>query len=312
MARKKLRAIELCAGAGGLSLGLEHAGFTPIALIDNEPNACATLRMNRPQWNTIEADLHNLDFSPWRNADLVTGGLPCPPYSLAGKQHGAADERDLFPKMLEIVSLVCPRAVLIENVRGLLHAKFSEVRHKVDVELKAMGYRPYWAMLNAADFGTPQSRSRVFLIAIHKNEPNQLEWPFPSSSMPPTVGEAIGDLMGSNGWKGAKAWAKQADQVAPTIVGGSKKHGGPDLGPTRARKAWAEMGVDGLGVADMPPPRNFKGMPRLTPRMVARIQGFPDEWRFFGGKTQQCRQIGNALPPLLAGAVAGAVAQCLN
>ena len=123
-----LRAIELCAGAGGLSLGLERAGFTPVALIDNDAHACATLRVNRPRWNTIEADLQSFDLSPWRGADLVSGGLPCPPYSLAGKQHGTEDERDLFPAMLKIVEQVKPRAVLIENVRGLLHAKFADVR----------------------------------------------------------------------------------------------------------------------------------------------------------------------------------------
>ena len=312
MAKAKFQAVELCAGAGGLSLGLESAGFAPVALIDNDPHACATLRMNRPRWNTIEADLNDFDLSPWSGADLVTGGLPCPPYSLAGKQHGSADERDLFPKMLEIVALIGPRAVLIENVRGLMQSKFDEVRSRVDLELCKMGYRPYWAMLNACDFGTPQNRSRAFLIATHRDEPGELEWPFPAFSDPPTVGDAIGDLMGADGWKGADEWAKRANKIAPTIVGGSKKHGGPDLGPTRARKAWAEMGVDGLGVADAPPPRNFKGLPRLTSRMVARLQGFPDDWSFFGGKTQTCRQIGNALPPPLASAVAGAVAQCLR
>lgn len=308
-----LTAIELCAGAGGLSLGLEQAGFLPVALIDNEPHACATLRTNRPQWNTIEADLNAFDLSSWAGVDLITGGLPCPPYSLAGMQRGPDDERDLFPKMLEIVGYVNPRAILIENVRGMLQSKFTDVRNSVDYELKVMGYDPYWAMLNAADFGTPQNRYRVFLIAINRDEPGELQWPFPSSFRhPPTVGQAIGDLMGENGWVRAEEWAAQANQVAPTIVGGSKKHGGPDLGPTRARRAWAEMGVDGLGVANSPPDRDFVGMPRLTSRMVARIQGFPDDWSFFGSKTQQCRQIGNALPPPLAYAVAGSVAKCLS
>ena len=233
-----LSAIELCAGAGGLSLGLERAGFQPVALIDNDSHACATLRVNRPRWNTIEADLTGFDLSPWSGADLVSGGLPCPPYSLAGKQQGADDERDLFPTMLRIVESVKPRAVLIENVRGLLHAKFADVRAQVDDALRALGFETYWAMLDAADFGTPQTRSRVFLIALRTGETGTLEWPFPTLKAVKTVGPVLKDLMAADGWQGAEEWAKRANKVAPTIVGGSKKHGGPDLGPTRARKAW--------------------------------------------------------------------------
>ena len=92
------------------------------------------------------------------------------------------------------------------------------------------------------------------------------------------------------------------------MVGGSHKHGGPDLGPTRARKAWAGLGVDGLGIANEAPLEGFKGMPRLTVRMVARLQGFPDDWQFAGPKTQQYRQVGNAFPPPFA----QAVAECLR
>ncbi len=249
-----LSAVELCAGAGGLSIGLEQAGFQPVALIDNDAHACATLRVNRPRWNTIEADLKGFDFSSWSGSDLVSGGLPCPPYSVAGKQHGADDERDLFPAMLRIVESVQPRAVLIENVRGLLHAKFTEVRKQIDGTLQALGFASYWAMLDAADFGTPQTRSRVFLIALRKGETGPLEWPFPTLKASKTVGEALGDLMAADGWQGAKRWVRRANKAAPTIVGGSKKHGGPDLGPTRARAAWAALGVDGLGIADSPPP----------------------------------------------------------
>ncbi len=110
--------------------------------------------------------------------------------------------------------------------------------------------------------------------------------------------------MASRGWRHADEWREKANRIAPTIVGGSKKHGGPDLGPTRARKAWAELGVDGLGIANEEPEENFKGMPRLTVRMVARIQGFPDDWGFWGGKTARYRQVGNAFPPPVAAAVA--------
>lgn len=118
--------------------------------------------------------------------------------------------------------------------------------------------------------------------------------------------------MAEDGWPGAGEWAEKADAVAPTLVGGSKKHGGPDLGPTRAKKAWGLLGVDGKGIADQPPPKDFSGMPRLTTRMAARIQGFLDEWRFWGGKTARYRQIGNAFPPPVARAVGLTLARALR
>jgi DNA (cytosine-5)-methyltransferase 1 len=119
-------------------------------------------------------------------------------------------------------------------------------------------------------------------------------------------------LMNSEGWVGAIKWKNSAQTIAPTLVGGSKKHGGPDLGPTRARKAWAELGVDGIGIADLPPKKDFVGMPRLTVRMAARVQGFPDSWHFVGKKTPAYRQVGNAFPPLVAAAVGKQIAKLLN
>src|SRR5688572_33096352 len=110
--------------------------------------------------------------------------------------------------------------------------------------------------------------------------------------------------MASEGWKGAAKWRDLANTIAPTIVGGSKKHGGPDLGPTRARRAWAALGVEGRSIAETAPDLDFVGMPRLTVRMVARIQGFPDHWQFFGRKMTAYQQVGNAFPPPVAKAVA--------
>lgn len=109
-----------------------------------------------------------------------------------------------------------------------------------------------------------------------------------------------------------KKWAKGANKIAPTLVGGSKKHVGPDLGPVRARNAWTELGVDGRGVANTAPERDFEGMPRLTSRMMARIQGFPDIWTFGEKKTAACRMIGNAFPPPVAKAVGEKIKECLE
>lgn len=296
--------LEMCAGAGGQGLGLEMAGFGHEVLVELEPAACATLRLNRPTWNVIEGDLRSFDGRPYKGIDLVAGGVPCPPFSKAGKQLGENDERDLFPEALRLVDECRPQAVMLENVRGLLDAVFTDYRNKVEKQLKKLGYTPYWRLLNASDFGVSQLRPRVVFVGIRKDLADGFSWPEPNKVDPATVGVLLHDLMKVHGWRGADRWREQANSIAPTLVGGSKKHGGPDLGPTRAKRAWATLGVDGMGLWDDAPPRDFVGMPRLTTRMTARIQGFPDTWQFAGKKTAAYRQIGNAFPPPVAAAVA--------
>ena len=299
-----MNSIEICAGAGGQALGLEQAGFEHNVLVEYEHEYCECLRMNRPQWNVICDDVHNFDGKPYRNKiDLLSGGVPCPPFSVAGKQLGADDERDLFPQMLRLVEEINPRAVMIENVRGLLDPKFDEYRSEILNRLEELGYSTHIKLLNASDYGVPQLRPRVVIVGIRKDIEDTFEYPEETPHATRTVGETLLDLMEANGWNGAEKWAAGANQIGPTIVGGSKKHGGPDLGPTRARKAWAQLGVDGAGVANEAPSEEFEGMPKLTSRMIARIQGFPDEWDFGSKKTKACRMIGNAFPPPVARAV---------
>jgi len=307
-----LNSLELCAGAGGQALGLEMAGFNHAALIELEPSACATLRLNRPNWNVIEGDLHHFDARPWRGIDLVAGGVPCPPFSKAGKQLGAQDERDLFPEAIRIVDECRPRAIMLENVRGLMDAVFDDYRNKVEKQLRKLGYSPAWRLLNACDYGVSQLRPRVVFVALCNDLAEHFNWPQAQPSAPLAVGDLLYDLMAANDWQGVSRWRKQAAAIAPTLVGGSKKHGGSDLGPTRAKRAWASLGVDGMGLADEAPPRDFVGMPRLTPRMTARIQGFPDHWQIFGRKTAAYRQIGNAFPPPVASAVAQQIGAALS
>jgi DNA (cytosine-5)-methyltransferase 1 len=309
---KTLTTLELCAGAGGQALGLEQAGIEHIALVEWDKYACQTLRLNRPNWNVIQADIRAFDATPYRGVDIVSGGLPCPPFSVAGRQLGERDERNLFPAAIRLISEAQPRAVMIENVRGILDAVFFDYRLHVEQQLTRLGYRCDWHLVNASDFGVPQLRPRVVFVAVRKEYFDDFSWPAGHFRLAPTVGEVLYDLMASKGWKAAKAWKKQANEIAPTIVGGSLKHGGPDLGPTRARKAWATLNVDGLGIANEPPARDFVGMPRLTTRMVARLQGFPDDWQFAGSKTAGYRQVGNAFPPPVARAVAERVRHSLS
>jgi DNA (cytosine-5)-methyltransferase 1 len=225
----KLTSLELCAGAGGQALGLEGAGFSHVALFENDPFACKTLRLNRPNWNVVQHDLFEpYDFAQFRGVDLLAGGLPCPPFSIAGKQLGEGDERNLFTKGVDIVEVVRPRAVMFENVKGMLGAGFREYRDRITTRLEGMGYSVKWNLLHASSFGVPQLRPRVVMIAVD-NESSPFEWPAPSGPAN-SVGHALFGLMSSRGWKLAERWRDAANTVAPTIVGGSKKHGDRQVG----------------------------------------------------------------------------------
>lgn len=308
-----LTVLDLCSGAGGEAVGLEAAGFANAAAIELDRAACATLRLNRPSWAVLQRDLREVDGTEFRGVDLVAAGVPCPPFSIAGKQLGPQDERDQFPAALRIIGACRPRAVLIENVRGLMADRFRAYRMGLNEVLAALGYEMSYRVVNACDFGVPQLRPRFVLVGLRPEQFSRFRWPEPMLT-PPTVGQAIGDLMAQRGWAGAEAWKARAARIAPTIVGGSKKHGGPDLGPTRAWRERLPLGVDGLGVADEPPgpetPAN--ALPRLTVRMAARLQGFGDEWRFAGEKSAAHKQVGKAFPPPVALQVGSRIAAALT
>lgn len=309
----RLTALELCAGAGGQALGLERAEFDHVALVDNDHYACETLKLNRPHWNVVEASI----FPPfsaieYEGVDLVAAGIPCPPFSKAGKQLGRDDERDLFPQLMRLVREAKPRAVMIENVRGLLDSVFADYRAAIHSELLELGFQSEWRLLHASDFGVPQLRPRAVCVALRTPLWTRFAWPEPTGVKPGTVGQLLKAEMASGGWEGAEEWSGLANRIAPTLVGGSKKHGGPDLGPTRAKKMWAEMHVDALKLADAPPTPGFAGKPGLTYQMAALVQGFPPEWKFVGRKTAAYRQVGNAFPAPVAEAVARQIAAALE
>ncbi len=309
-----LSCVEICAGAGGQSRGLELAGFGHELAVEIDSDACHTLRLNRPDWNVHHRDVRTVRGRPYRGIDLLAGGVPCPPFSFAGKQLGASDERDLFPEALRLVAEMRPRAVMLENVRGLSTERFSEYRFAIQERLDALGYWSDWKLLNARDFGLPQLRPRFILVALRRRDARRFEWPRGLAAPPPTVGEFLYSEMARGGWRGAKPWKKRANGVGPTIVGGSRKHGGPDLGPTRARSAWRALGVDGGGIADNVPDRQTRidHTPRLTLEMVSALQGFSPDWLFHGRKTAAYRQIGNAFPPPMAEAVGRSIALAIG
>ncbi len=305
--------LELCAGGGGQTLGLELAGFQCIAAIELDAEACKTLRLNRPHLPVLQENLTQVSGAGFTGVDLVAGGVPCPPFSIAGKQLGASDERDLFPEALRIVEEVRPKAVMLENVRGLGAPKFAPYRQWLRSNLRRLGYEAGWSVVHASHHGVPQLRPRFITVALRHEFVPFFHWPRGRETSL-TVGSCLADLMGAKGWPGVLSWVQQANRIAPTIVGGSKKHGGPDLGPTRARNEWRALQVNGLSIAAECPDSSFPvdGLPRLTTRMVARLQGFPDIWEFSGSKTAQYRQIGNAFPPPVACAIAGQIRQAIG
>ncbi|MGI5398720.1 DNA cytosine methyltransferase [Streptomyces sp. CA-135486] len=380
-----LISVEICAGAGGQALGLHNAGFDHLALVEWDRHAVETLKENVRSWpgwseEKVEAlkpgDVRDFLDSPeckeiqasGRRIDLLAGGVPCPPFSLAGKQLGPDDERDLFPDMLRIVEELRPRAIMIENVRGILEPPqvFIEYRRHIVNELRRLGYRVpsievdwsterknsemrrVWRRVDAKQFGVPQLRPRAILVAIHEDVTNASEFAWPTagqggvaavvdeleSSMrnrckkywllnkngkPARDGERTGkDVFDTWHEKALTAKGGAAEGVAPTLVGGSRKHGGADLGPSRAKRAWALMGVDANGVANdedqCDPERDLfrPAGPMLTVEQAAIVQGFDRKWKFRGGKTAQYRQVGNAFPPPVAEAVGRAIAAVLR
>jgi len=320
----RFTSLELCAGAGAQALGLERAGFDPVALIDTDEQACRTISQNRPHWDVRVQDL--LSFDPLADedpslrkvldVDLVSGGMPRFKAMAASNRPGDdSPEREITRAAISLVMAVQPKALLLENLEGLaLGEAFAPDRTWMEAELEHLGYRTHWAVLDAVDFGVPQNRRSGFLVALRKEYAHAFAWPEPVQAPPRTVGQALGASMASRGWPGAEQWAAHADHPGPALVGGSRRRGGPDLGPSGAKKAWAKLGVEGKSLGDEVPDADFpvNGIPRLTVAQAALIQGIPEDWKIHGRKTSSYRQIGEALPPPLAEAVGRSIAAALG
>ncbi|MET8156719.1 DNA (cytosine-5-)-methyltransferase [Sphaerisporangium sp. NPDC005289] len=320
--RSRLTSLEIGAGVGGQALGLERAGFDPVVLIDNDPHACRTLHANRPGWRVLEMDFKNFVGADHNisTVDLLSGGIPSSPYSIAGKQGGTNDERDLLAAAIYLAIELQPRAILLETTPSLLQPKFVHVREEVEAELKHLDYSWNWNVLDAAHFGVPQTRRSCLLVAMRPDDFARFQWPSPTHQTAATVGEVLRDSMTRRGWRSADAWASLANRVAPTIVGGSRNHGGADLGPTRTKRQWMELAVNAHGIGDDVPDDGFildpdlgrDGVPKLTVEQVMRLQGLPDAWIVTGRKTARYRQVAQAFPPPVAEVVGRRIAAALT
>jgi DNA (cytosine-5)-methyltransferase 1 len=322
----ELTCLEMCAGGGGQALGLEQAGFTHTGLVETDPDCCDTLIRNRPHWPVLQGDISRLPDGWLQPADLVAGGLPCTPHTRGGRQLGVADERHLWDAALRIITAVRPRAVMLETSNAILTSRFDNERDRTTGGLLDLGYRLRWDEVDCSRHSVPQRRRRAVLIGIAVRGTGPLPWPEPSyPGIPLTVGAVLYPMAAAYGWEGARYWAGRARDAAPTVVGGSRKHGGPDLGASQGKEAWRRLGIDPMGIADGPPgpdgtyPRgrgrtgnaNETGL-MLTTEMAARLQGFPPDWQFCGTKTARYRQVGNAFPPPAARALGQAIAKALE
>ncbi|MHA6641067.1 DNA cytosine methyltransferase [Mesorhizobium sp. A623] len=311
---RKPTVLEICAGAGGQALGLDAAGFHHTGLVEINEDAAATLRVNRPEWSVIQGDLRTLDLRAHKGIDLLAGGVPCQPYSTAGERRGADDERDLFPEALRLIRQLKPKAVMLENVKGVLHMPNSVNRLRILSELTNLGYDAEWRILEGPEFGLPQNRHRAILVAFRPGIMHRFRWPEALGTKAPTVGEALRDLMAARGWPHVDAWVERANEYAPTLIGGSQNKLGIDLAQEKSRQSWLKIGVNPNGRAKAAPGPDAPAghTPMLTLGMMARIQDFPDDWQFQGKDLQVFHQIANAFPPRMAQAVAASIMRALT
>lgn len=316
-----LRALSLFSGGGGLDLGFDRAGFTHVASYELLEDAASTLRQARPSWRVAggaEGDVRGVDWRPLRgDVDVVHGGPPCQPFSMAGRQRGHADPRDMFPEFVRTVRETYPRAFVAENVPALLNAKFASYVERTIVGPLSQRYHVRQFVLHAEAFGVPQIRRRVIFVGFRsKRDAARFDPPARTHAI---RGEAHPELPPVMGVREALGLPDiGVDALAPTLrstLNGPRNTTSIVSSSSAARK-WAAIQVWPNGVApDREKARAFVAKNkhfRLSTKDVAVLQGFPEEWPFQGPTYMVLGQIGNAVPPPLGYALARSVAAALS
>jgi len=313
---QKPRVLELFAGAGGLALGLERAGFRAVALVENNKDAADTLRANRPKWNVRHESVERVDWKEYEGVDVVSGGFPCQAFSYAGKGLGFDDPRGgLVFEMFRCIRETRPKVVLAENVPGLASHRKGQTLSEILRGLKKCGYGCSFArVVNAADYGVPQKRRRLLIVGVNDSAEKLLLPNFP----PPlgrkvTIGEALEGCPPSPCMQYSDkkrrvlemvppggCWVDLPDKIQREYMGTSYGHNGA-MGGRRGmarRMSWDEPSLTILcSPAQKQTERCHPEETRpFSVRESARLQTFPDEWRFEGGLASQYAQIGNAVP----------------
>ena len=306
-----VRVLELFAGAGGLALGLEKAGLSTVALIEINKKCCETLRANKPNWNVLNEDVCDIDFSQF-NVDVVTGGFPCQAFSYAGKKLGFEDTRGtLFYQFARCIKETKPLLFMAENVRGLIsHDKGRTLKTIINI-LEGLGYNVKYRLLNAVNYGIPQKRERVVIIGTLPG----IKFDFPKrESLIKTLRDALKDVPLEEGTQYSTNKKKVLDLVPP---GGCWRHLPPDVQKSYMGKSlYSGGGRTGMArrISWDEPCLTLTCSPSqkqterchpdetrpFTVREYARIQTFPDDWQFIGSVGDKYKQIGNAVPVELA------------
>lgn len=329
--------IELFAGAGGLAIGLENAGFESVLLNEVDKHACKTLRFNRPNWNVVEGDVTNVKFNKYRNQiDLLSGGFPCQAFSYAGNKLGFEDTRGtLFFEFARAVKETNPKVIVAENVRGLLNHEKGRTLSTIKDVIDELGYdlvEP--RVLKAVFYKVPQKRERLFLIGIRKDlsVSAKFNWPSPYSRIM-TLKDALKkgelydtDVPASEGQKYPKRkaeilslvppggyWRDLPEDIQKEYMMKSYYLGGGKTGMARR----LSMDEPSLTLTCAPAQKQTERCHPvetrpLTVREYARIQTFPDSWKFSGSISSKYKQIGNAVPVNLAHAVGRSIVDLLN
>lgn len=321
------KTVELFAGAGGMALGFEQAGFEVELVVDNEKNCIATLLQNRPDWNIIMSNAEDLDYSQFKGKiDVVTGGVPCQSFSHAGQRLGLEDTRGTaFYGLAKAVEQIQPKVFVLENVRGLkTHDKGKTLETIINV-FDDLGYNIQHQLLNSVRYGVPQKRERTIIVGVRKDLPNTYEFPKGSDRIV-TLREAFKNIPASKGSTYSEARYKVLDQVPE----GKNWRSLPiDVAKEYMMKTYYQAGGR-VGVAkrlsrDEPAPTIMcspigKVTERCHPtetrplniRESARIQTFPDSWEFTGSIENQYKQIGNAVPVRMARAIGQSIVTFLD
>jgi len=326
-----LDALDLFAGAGGLSLGLEAAGFSVVGAIEVDADACATYRANHPRAAVLEGDIAGIDFRAWRGIALIAGGPPCQPFSVGGKRLAAGDARNGIPEFVRAVSEASPEAFLLENVAGLTAGAKRAYLLEVLDQFEALGYVVAWQVLQAADYGLPQLRRRLFVVGT-KGRRTAVRFRFPAPAHArewASAGTVLDPRRPAGEPNNAIITYARHPSLRPGPYHGHLYNGGgrPIELARPAPTLLASMGgnktpwVDTLGIVPhyhahllaggAPREGLVPGARRITVEEAARLQGFRPGTFFSGGRSSRYRQVGNAVPPPLAESLGQAVKEHL-
>jgi DNA (cytosine-5)-methyltransferase 1 len=321
LAPNSLTCLSLFSGGGGLDIGFERAGFDHVAAFELLDICGATLRTNRPAWNVysgaVEGDVTKAKFAPYKGIDIVHGGPPCQPFSIAGKQAGSEDPRNMWGEFVRCVNQTKPRAFVAENVVGLLDPKFADFVQQTILDPLSSNYTIFKFKLAAHDFGVPQSRRRVFFVGFRAARDAARFSPPPATHG--DSGSLFGPLLPRNTVRASLGLPSLGvDTVAPTLRSGftGPRNTTSILNSKASQKVWEQMGIWPNGVQLTPelaaayPPEN--GHFRMSVADCALLQGFPENWKFSGAAYQVIGQIGNSVCPPVAYAVARQVARALG